>query len=103
MAGAYNNNNIDIVNVSYLSAVVNVSTTQVALRVGGSNLSRRQIILIHNPPGNGPIYVGPTGVTTSTGVRISAGETTSYPLGDTITIFAIKTGATQGIIVQEFS
>lgn len=103
MSAGYNNNNIDICNISYLSTTVSVSTTQVAVRVGGSNLASRQVLLIHNPPGNGPIYVGPSGVTTSTGVRISAGETVSYPLGDTLTMFAIKTGATQSIVVQEFS
>lgn len=103
MSSGYNNNNIDICNVSYLSATVSVSTTQVALRVAASNLLKRQVILIHNPQGNNPIFIGPTGVTATTGVRVSGGETVSYPIGESITMFAIKTGTTQSIIVQEFS
>lgn len=96
----------DIVNNSYVSGTQTVSTTQIEAKVGGSPLSHRQILIIHNPSflGN-TIYFGPTGVTTSTGVPIAGGETVFLPVGDCINIYLIKAaaGGSVSAIIQELS
>lgn len=94
--------NDDIVNSSYVQTSINVTTTQIEAKVGASNLSGRQILRIYNNSNN-TIYLGPTGVTTSTGEPLNKGEWIIFPVGDQISIFLIAASGSNPVIVQEFS
>lgn len=52
------------VSISYVQGSITVGTSQVEAKVGGSRLTNRQSLLIHNGSTK-TIYVGPSGVTTS--------------------------------------
>lgn len=94
---------IDVVNTAYLNGTLSISTVQAEIRVGATTLAKRQVVIVHNPAGNDTIYYGATGVTTLTGIPISAGETLSFPVGESINVFIIKAGATQTVRIQELS
>lgn len=93
----------DVVNTNYVSATLSVSSSEIEVKAGVSRLANRQVIIIHNPKGNQTVYYGPTGVTISTGIPIVAGETQSFPIGDSVAIYLIKSGSPQSVIIQELS
>ena len=67
----------DIINTSISSGSITVSTTSVAARVGGSNLTNRKFITIS--PVTQIVYLGATsGVTTTTGIPIYPGQTIGF-------------------------
>lgn len=92
----------DVVNDSYISGSVSVTSTEIEAKVGGSRLAGREILTIYNSS-TSVIYHGPTGVTTSTGVRIEKGQTIDIPVGDNIGVFLIAASGTNSVIVQEWS
>lgn len=78
-------------------AVVAVGTTEVALPA--SPLAGRQKIIVQNTSNN-DIYVGATGVTTSTGIRVAKGATLELDIGE-IVLYAIAGSAGNNVRVLE--
>lgn len=81
------------------SGTVSVSTSEVEIKVGGTREARRQLVLISHGS-NTTLYVGPTGVTTSTGIPVFKDQIVSLPVGDTA-IYAISSGGTHTLRVWE--
>lgn len=78
-------------------AVVAVGTTEVALP--SSPLAGRQKIIVQNTSNN-DIFVGATGVTTSTGIRVAKGATLELDIGE-IVLYAIAGSAGNNVRVLE--
>lgn len=89
-------------NVSLVSGSVSVSTTQIEAKVGGSPLANRSRITIENK-GNPDIFLGPTGVTSTTGIKLVKNQTRDMEIGPSISIFMITASGTATVIVQELS
>ena len=75
---------IDAPNVAIQSNTQSVGTTAavIAARQG------RQRVIVQNL-GNDPIYAGPSGVTTSSGLRIAKGATLEIPVGEDLDLYLI--------------
>lgn len=85
-----------------VTGAVSVGTSQVVLRVGGSNLTNRQGIEVQNL-GTAAIYVGPTGVTTSTGIKIAPETSRWFAFRDSFDLYGICAAGTQNVRVMEVS
>ena len=98
----YDSDKIDVVDTSYVATSITVSTTQSQAKVGGSNLANRQMLVIVN---NGPrtIYVGPTGVTTATGIPVRRRELVMVSTGENIDVYLITANGTADAVIQEWS
>lgn len=92
----------DVLNDNYLSGVVTVQTTETELKVGGSRLSGRELLTVYNKS-NSSIYVGPSGVTTTTGIEVEKGQLGYFPYGDNIAVYAVVASGTADVVVQEAS
>jgi hypothetical protein len=57
-------------------------------------------ILIENTDGTNPIYVGPVGVTSSTGLKIPAGDSITRNVVGNDSEYAIATGGTVVVAVE---
>jgi hypothetical protein len=90
----------DVDNRAYITGTLSISTSQTELKVGGSRLDGRQTLIIQNT-GSSTIYIGPTGVTTSTGIPLGKGQFLSMPIGDGIAIYALTASGTNTVVVQE--
>ena len=102
MAG-YSNTFIDVINNQFQAGTITVGTTEILASINGSsNLSGRQEITIFNSSAN-TIYYGPTGVSTSTGIPIEAGETVSLQYGEFINVYLIAATAGNSTIIHEAS
>jgi len=87
-------------NTAVASAAVVVGTTEVALP--GTALTARRYAMIQNN-GNKSIFVGPTGVTTASGIEVGKGSTIALEAGASIALFGISTDAGQNVRVFELS
>ncbi len=85
---------------NYVTTSVVVGTTQTALRVGASNLEGRDMIIIYNK-GTTPIYIGPSGVTTATGIKVVPEQILNINLRDNISLYALTSAGTCDVVVQE--
>ena len=74
-----------------------VGTTEVDVSPGGAG---RDEIIIQNL-GPQPIYIGPTGVTTSTGLQIGKRSNVTLGLGPSVDVFAISGTAGNDVRVME--
>lgn len=93
---------VDAANTSCLFTNVNVTNTAAELKVGGSRLTNRKLLIIE--PLGSDIYIGYTsGVTTSNGMKITKGQIFGLPVGDTISVYAIASGGSQDTRIQELS
>lgn len=92
----------DVNNSSYLSASINVTTTETEAKVGSSKLNGRQLIILENR-GNQDIYYGPSGITSSTGIKLVKNATVSLPIGDLVAVYLITASGSATVIVQEIS
>ena len=86
-------------NVSQVTAAYSVGTSATAI---GSNPAGRKWILVYNN-GSDTIYVGGSGVTTSSGVPVPAGGPASFPYGANIQLYAISATAGQDVRTMEAS
>jgi hypothetical protein len=75
-------------------AATPVSTATTATNLVASALSARKYLLVQNL-GNRSIYVGPSGVTTSSGLRVSSGSTLELRLGAAVSLYGICDSGTQ--------
>lgn len=89
----------DAPNISAEASAVSVTTTEVGL---GTAIAGRTRILIQNN-GNQPIFVGPTGVTTATGLEVSKNSTLSLELGESIDLFGIASTGSQDVRILQLA
>jgi hypothetical protein len=85
---------------SSLASTVTVGATAVALP--SSSLANRRKIVIQNNSSN-PIYVGGSGVTTSTGIVVAKGASYSEEAGPSCALYAIAAGAGNEVRVLELA
>ena len=93
--GEYN----DVWEDTLLQGVVTIGTTQVELKVGGSVDPDREAVRVYNKS-NSTIYIGPSGVTTSTGEPLAKKQWIEMPIG-TQSLYAIAGSAGNDVIVWE--
>lgn len=93
--GEYN----DVLEDLLLQGVLTIGTTQTELKVGASVDSDREVIRVFNNS-NQTIYVGPNGVTTSTGEPVYKKQSLEMPIG-TQSLYAIVASGTADVIVWE--
>ena len=79
---------------------VSVTTSQVALQVGGAALTNRRGILVQNL-GTGSIYVGKTGVLATTGFKIAPESSMWFAASEAVALFAIAASGTQDVRLTE--
>lgn len=104
---SYDPSQSDVVNTSYISAKITVSTSQVEAKVGGSRLSGRQELIIYNG-GTETIYYGPSGVTVlgtgaNDGIPIKGQQILNIQIGDQLPLYLIAAENNTSVIVQELS
>lgn len=97
--GENNSEYSDVLEDVLLQGVVTVGTTQTELKVGGSVESEREVVRVYNKS-NDTIYVGPSGVTTTTGEPLKKNGYMEMPIG-TQSIYAIVASGTADVIVWE--
>lgn len=88
----------DSPNIAFASTAVTVGATEVALPTAA--LAGRREIFVQNLSSN-DIYVGPTGVTTSSGLRVAKGATLTMKAGQNIALYGIAAGAGNEVRVFE--
>ena len=89
----------DIMDTSAVQAVLSVSTTAVAARVGGSNLSERKMLVIQCQT-SGITYGFSSG---SQPFNLPNGTTVTLSLGPNVTIWLRKASGTGSVVVAELS
>ena len=87
----------------FANGAVTVTASQVELKAGSTAMAQRWQLIVY-PPTVGTIYWGKTGVTSSTGAPLSAGDTPlafdMYP--DTmLPIYAVSDGTNRDVRVVE--
>ena len=92
----------DSPNIDAAAVAVSVDTTAGGIAIPTTALAGRRRILIQNT-GNHAIFVGKTGVTSTTGFRVAAGATLSLEIGQNIALFAIASSGTQNVRVLELA
>lgn len=90
----------DAPNIGASSATVTVGTTEVALPT--TALAGRTRMIIQNRGTKG-IHVGPTGVTTASGLGISKGGSLTLEIGEAVSLFGISSAAGQDVRVFELA
>lgn len=87
-------------NISLAVGNVTVGAAEVALPAVA--LTGRRKIIVQNTSSN-DIFVGPTGITTSTGIRVAKGATLELEAGQNLAFFAIAAGAGNSVRVLEMA
>jgi hypothetical protein len=91
----------DRANTSGVYGSITVGNSAVAIRVGGSNLSNRKSLVANNNS-NAIIYWGyDSSVTTANGMPWAIGQTVSWAVGDSVTIYAIAGAPNKNVRVAE--
>lgn len=81
---------------------VSVSTSATELKVGGSALSERKVLLLQ--PTDGLIYLGTdNSVTTSSGIKVFKDQLIPLEVGEQVTVYAIVTSGTVDVRIWEMS
>lgn len=83
---------------AYVTQSITVTTSQVALPT--TALANRKLIIIENKSGAN-IFYGPTGVTTTTGIRLPNNSVVSLAIGPSITMYALRSAGSGDVTVQE--
>lgn len=90
----------DSPNIAVNSQAVTVGTS--AIPLPATALAGRRRIMIQNTSSN-DIYVGPSGVTTSTGMRVVKGATLSLEIGEHVVLYGIAGSAGNSIVAFELA
>lgn len=90
----------DKANTAILSTQLNASTTSAALLA--SQLAARRFLYVQNL-GAQNIFVGASGVTTGTGIRMSAGSIAEFRLGPALSLHAVAQAGTPDVRLMEFA
>ena len=89
----------DVLEDVMIQGVVTVGTSQTELKVGANRADEREVVRVYNGS-NATIYIGPTGVTTSTGEPLFKRQWIEMPIGDQA-LYAIVASGTEDVIVWE--
>jgi len=92
----------DVLQTSYIAATLNVTTSQVHLKVGASPLTARETLIIYNR-GSQAIFVGPSGVNSTTGIRLTTNQMLTLNVGEAISVFAVTNSGNADVTVQELA
>jgi hypothetical protein len=90
----------DAPSVAVASSTVAIGTSEVALPT--TALAGRTKMVIQNTSSN-PVYVGATGLTTSTGIQIAKGATLTLEIGQSIALFGIAGSAANTVRIMELA
>jgi hypothetical protein len=90
----------DKANTAILNSTASVTSTSAALL--GSQQADRRFLYVQNL-GNQAIYVGASGVSTSTGIRMSPGSLAEFRFGPALSLHAVANGGTQDVRLMEAS
>jgi hypothetical protein len=83
-------------------AAAAASVTNTAAAIPASNLANRKYLFLQNL-GNRSIYIGGSGVNTSTGFRLSSGATMDARIGAAVSVYAITDSGTQDVRLLELA
>jgi hypothetical protein len=92
----------DVLQTAYIAVSLNVTTTQVHLKVGATQLIGRETLIVYNR-GSQAIYVGPSGVTTTTGIRLTSNQMLTLNVGEGISVFAVTNSGSADVTIQELA
>lgn len=90
----------DSPNIGAAAAEVAVGTSETALPT--SALAGRRRMIVQNVSSN-PVYIGPTGVTTGSGLMIQKGASLSLEIGQNVALFGIASASGQNVRVFELA
>ena len=92
----------DVLEDVLVQGTVTVGTTQTALNVSGTNNPEREVLRIYNSS-NSTIYIGPSGVTAdaSSSEPLFKNQWIEFPIGDSLTMYAIVASGTADVVVWE--
>jgi hypothetical protein len=90
----------DVLDDSWIQAVVTVGATQVEAKVGASRSTTREMIIIHNKS-NATVYYGPSGVTITTGIPLLQNQFLELMVGSNQAVYLIAAAANKDVIVAE--
>lgn len=86
-----------IVNADEINSLISQQIVGSGMTVGtsavpiGGGLTRRRTILIQNNDASADLYIGGTGVTTSNGIKLIAGNMIEIAMGPNISLYGIST------------
>lgn len=83
------------------TAFVTVGVTEIALPT--TPLASRDEVIIQNRGTSDSVFIGPTGVLTTTGLEIGKRSSATLKLGPSVAIFGISNTASQNVRVFETS
>jgi len=90
----------DVLNDSYITSSITVTTTAIEAKVGANRLIGRESLMVYNK-GTKKIFAGPSGVTSLTGVVIEVEEVATFSFGENIGVFLITDSGSSTVVVQE--
>lgn len=93
---------VDMPNISILTTAVSVDNTVGGIALPASSLAQRRIISVQNR-GDKSIFVGPSGVTTASGVEIPKGASFEFNAGPSVAFYGITASGTADVRVMELS
>lgn len=92
----------DVLQNSYVATQKTANNVASIARVGAANLDGRESIIIMNQ-GATEIYVGPIGVTSTTGIRVSRWQVLTLAIGQNIDVYVVTASGTSTYVVQELA
>jgi hypothetical protein len=87
---------------SVSASVVTLTTANTAYQLPSSPLTNRAYIVIYNPDTSVTVYLGPSGVTTSTGLPVPPQTYIALPIGSAA-IYAVCGTASKTVNILEIS
>jgi hypothetical protein len=84
--------------VSLSAAVVTITTSPTLIATG---LNGASWVYLHAPTGGNTIYVGPSNVTTATGLELPKGELHEFWLAETDKLYGIVATSTQPLMTMQ--
>ena len=84
--------------MSLSGAVVTITTSPTLIATG---LNGASWLYLHAPAGGNTIFVGPSGVTTATGLELPKGALHEFWLPETDKIYGIVASSTQPLMVMQ--
>lgn len=95
-------NDAALADTAILAVAETVGTTAAQIVDGGDELADRKYVLLFNNA-NQDIYIGPTGVTVSSGFPLPPGAILNIRLGSAVDLFAISDGASKNLRTLQLS
>jgi hypothetical protein len=89
-------------NIAMRAAAVTAGVAQVELKSGGSRLEGRRLLMVQNLSGK-EVYIGETGVTSSSGIVLAARASMSLDVGQDVAVFCLGSAAGLNLRVLELA